>query len=42
MMSPETALEIVDIWLSAKFEGGRHKRRIEQLEGQGAEKKNYK
>jgi ribose 5-phosphate isomerase B len=42
MISPETALEIVDIWLSAKFEGGRHKRRIEQLEGQGAEKKNYK
>ena len=33
MMSPETALEIVDTWLSAQFEGGRHKRRIEQIEG---------
>ena len=33
MMSPETALEIVDTWLSAQFEGGRHKRRIEQVEG---------
>jgi ribose 5-phosphate isomerase B len=33
MMTPETALEIVDAWLSAKFEGGRHKRRIEQIEG---------
>jgi len=33
MMTPETAIEIVDTWLSAKFEGGRHKRRIEQIEG---------
>jgi ribose 5-phosphate isomerase B len=33
MMTPETALEIVDTWLSVKFEGGRHKRRIEQIEG---------
>ncbi len=33
MMTPETALKIVDIWLSAKFEGGRHKRRLEQIEG---------
>ncbi len=33
MMGPETALEIVDAWLSAQFEGGRHKRRIEQIEG---------
>jgi ribose 5-phosphate isomerase B len=42
MISPETALEIVDTWLDAKFEGGRHKRRIAQLEGEGkgAEKKN--
>lgn len=33
MMGLETALEIVDTWLSAQFEGGRHKRRIEQIEG---------
>ena len=33
MIGPETALSIVDTWLSAQFEGGRHKRRIEQIEG---------
>ncbi|GBE05257.1 MAG TPA: ribose-5-phosphate isomerase [Nitrospirae bacterium] len=33
MMTGETALEIVDTWLSAEFEGGRHERRIEQIEG---------
>jgi ribose 5-phosphate isomerase B len=33
MIAPETVLEIVDAWLSAQFEGGRHKRRIEQMEG---------
>ena len=33
MMTPETAIQIIDAWLSAKFEGGRHKRRIEQIEG---------
>jgi len=33
MMTPETAIEIVDAWMSAEFEGGRHKRRIEQIEG---------
>ena len=32
MMSIETALEVVDTWLSAAFEGGRHERRIEQIE----------
>jgi ribose 5-phosphate isomerase B len=32
MMDSETALEIVDTWLSAQFEGGRHKRRIEEIE----------
>lgn len=32
MMTPETAIEIVETWLSAEFEGGRHKRRIEQIE----------
>jgi len=32
MMTPETAIAIVDIWLSAKFEGGRHEKRIKQIE----------
>ncbi len=32
MMSLDTALEIVDVWLSAHFEGGRHERRIKQIE----------
>ncbi len=32
MISAETALEIVDTWLSSKFEGGRHKKRIQQIE----------
>lgn len=34
MMSPETAIEIVDAWLDATFEGGRHERRIKMIEGQ--------
>jgi len=33
MMTPETAIEIVDAWLSAEFEGGRHRRRIGLIEG---------
>jgi len=32
MISLETALEIVDAWLSSTFEGGRHERRIQQIE----------
>ncbi|MCK5286625.1 MAG: ribose 5-phosphate isomerase B [Thermodesulfovibrionia bacterium] len=32
MMSLDTALEIVDVWLNAHFEGGRHERRIKQIE----------
>ena len=32
MMTQETAIEIVDTWLSAKFEGGRHEKRIKQIE----------
>ncbi len=28
----ETALLVVDTWLAAKFEGGRHARRIKQIE----------
>lgn len=30
----ETALSIVNTWLSATFEGGRHQRRILQMDGQ--------
>ncbi len=30
-IAPETALEIVDIFLTTPFEGGRHQRRIEKI-----------
>ncbi|MFC1532213.1 ribose 5-phosphate isomerase B [Thermodesulfobacteriota bacterium] len=33
----ETALEIVDSWLKASFEGGRHIQRIEKIEGVGGD-----
>lgn len=32
VISPETAYEIVKIWLETEFEGGRHQRRIDMLE----------
>ena len=32
MMSPETSLELVKIWLDTAFEGGRHQRRIELID----------
>jgi len=32
MMSEETALEIVKIWLETPFDGGRHERRIKQID----------
>lgn len=32
MMSPETALELVRIWLETPFDGGRHQRRIELID----------
>ncbi len=32
MMTPETALDIVRIWLETPFEGGRHQQRIELIE----------
>ena len=32
MMSESEALEIVELWLNTKFEGGRHIRRIEKIE----------
>jgi ribose 5-phosphate isomerase B len=33
MVSMEEARKIVDAWLGAEFEGGRHLRRIEKIEG---------
>lgn len=32
MMTPETAIQIVDTWLNTPFEAGRHQQRIEQIE----------
>lgn len=32
MVSLETAMEIVDVWLSTEFEGGRHERRIRLID----------
>jgi len=32
MMSQEQAISIVDQWLNAKFKGGRHQRRIDQID----------
>lgn len=32
MMSIQTALEIVDTWLATPFEGGRHQRRIDEID----------
>lgn len=39
MMSLETALEIVDIWLQTPFEGGRHLRRIQLIDRPGSTSK---
>ncbi len=33
MIPLETALEIVQVWLTTPFEGGRHEQRIRQIEG---------
>ena len=33
MVSEAEAIRIVDAWLHAEFEGGRHLRRIEKIEG---------
>ncbi len=33
MMSAETALELVEIWLNTPFDGGRHARRIALIDG---------
>jgi len=35
MMSQSQALEIVQLWLATKFEGGRHIKRIEKIEKKG-------
>jgi ribose 5-phosphate isomerase B len=35
MMSIETALELVRLWLDTPFEGGRHQRRIELIDAPG-------
>ena len=35
MMSIETALQIVKIWLETPFEGGRHQQRIELIDAPG-------
>jgi len=32
LVSLETAIEIVNTWLNTEFEGGRHEKRIEQIE----------
>jgi len=34
MVTEESAIEIVETWLSAKFQGGRHKKRISQIESE--------
>lgn len=34
MMSIKTALEIVDTWLTTPFDGGRHQRRIDEIDAQ--------
>lgn len=31
LTDPETAKKLVDVWLNAKFEGGRHERRIRKI-----------
>jgi ribose 5-phosphate isomerase B len=33
MVAIEAALEIVDLWLAAPFEGGRHQQRIDLIDG---------
>jgi ribose 5-phosphate isomerase B len=31
MVSPETAREIVALWLETEFAGGRHQRRVDKI-----------
>lgn len=35
LLTENLALQIVDIWLETEFEGGRHQRRIEQIDQTG-------
>jgi ribose 5-phosphate isomerase RpiB len=35
MLAIEEALEIVDLWLTTDFQGGRHKQRIDLIDRQG-------
>lgn len=35
MMTEETALELVDLWLVTPFDGGRHERRIKKIDAAG-------
>ena len=35
LVSWETACEVLDVWLTTEFEGGRHLRRINQIDGHG-------
>jgi ribose 5-phosphate isomerase B len=32
IVAPELAREITEVWLDTEFEGGRHRRRVEQIE----------
>jgi ribose 5-phosphate isomerase RpiB len=32
MMPPDLALEIVKVWLNTQFAGGRHERRIREID----------
>lgn len=32
LVSPDLALEILDVWLTTEFEGGRHARRLAQID----------
>ncbi|SES82610.1 ribose 5-phosphate isomerase B [Natronincola peptidivorans] len=40
VVGPGLALEIVDVWLNAEFEGGRHQKRVEKISS--IEEKYYK
>lgn len=33
LLTPDQALAIVDVWMNTAFEGGRHLRRVEQIDG---------
>lgn len=41
MISSETALEIVDVWLNTPFDGGRHVNRIQQIDETVKEKNRF-